>query len=480
MKIFWGAVLAAITLTALPNSLAGQGTPIAGTASVTASANVPSLVLGSPVQVRLSISLASVTGKAPGGASTPAVLGGYQVTLAFDNTRLQLQSVAGGTSSEFAATPTFTNLGLANSSGSFALTAAQTSPSSPTGVVSIAVLSFTTLALGSASIQTTPISLSSAFQPGPPSVGPAAIPGTGSSISVSIVATTAPAAPANISPLDGAISAPSPVSLAWSAAAGAASYGVYLGTTNDPPLVATTAATSQTVSTLPLTRYFWRIAASNAVGSTSGPTWSFTTAAAMTSDFSMSPPGNPVAGQPVLFSDLSSGGPTAWSWDFGDGATSAEKRPFHTYAAPGSYTATLTASAGSTAFEPRTRSVIVSANNALRLNAAHAFEVTILAEDPATSRTDTGLAIPQNDIFGYFSFPAITANPDNPEVFVKLLDATPIGSNYWVFYGGLTSLQYTLTVRDLSTGDIKTYSKPAFPDSLSACGGFDTSGFPPP
>lgn len=44
----------------------------------------------------------------------------------------------------------------------------------------------------------------------------------------------------------------------------------------------------------------------------------------------------------VLFEDWSYGGPDEWSWDFGDGGTSAEQNPVHTYVTPGSYTVTLT------------------------------------------------------------------------------------------------------------------------------------------
>jgi hypothetical protein len=46
----------------------------------------------------------------------------------------------------------------------------------------------------------------------------------------------------------------------------------------------------------------------------------------------------------VLFEDWSYGEPDAWSWDFGDGGTSTDQNPVHTYTAPGSYTVTLTIS----------------------------------------------------------------------------------------------------------------------------------------
>jgi PKD repeat protein len=43
----------------------------------------------------------------------------------------------------------------------------------------------------------------------------------------------------------------------------------------------------------------------------------------------------------VQFRDFSSGSPLAWLWDFGDGFTSTEKDPVHTYRNSGSYTITL-------------------------------------------------------------------------------------------------------------------------------------------
>ena len=45
----------------------------------------------------------------------------------------------------------------------------------------------------------------------------------------------------------------------------------------------------------------------------------------------------------IQFTDKSSNFPTGWTWDFGDGSTSTEQNPVHTYAADGNYTITLTA-----------------------------------------------------------------------------------------------------------------------------------------
>jgi len=58
-------------------------------------------------------------------------------------------------------------------------------------------------------------------------------------------------------------------------------------------------------------------------------------------------PALPTAGQPVQFTDTSTGSPTSWQWGFGDGATSATQNPAHTYTAAGSYGVTLTIRAGS-------------------------------------------------------------------------------------------------------------------------------------
>ena len=45
----------------------------------------------------------------------------------------------------------------------------------------------------------------------------------------------------------------------------------------------------------------------------------------------------------VTFTDQSTNSPTSWEWDFGDGNTSAEQNPAHTYTDAGTYNVTLTA-----------------------------------------------------------------------------------------------------------------------------------------
>lgn len=51
-----------------------------------------------------------------------------------------------------------------------------------------------------------------------------------------------------------------------------------------------------------------------------------------------------VQGMQVNFVDKSTGNPTSWNWTFGDGTSSTQRNPIHTYPAAGTYTVTLTAS----------------------------------------------------------------------------------------------------------------------------------------
>jgi len=63
----------------------------------------------------------------------------------------------------------------------------------------------------------------------------------------------------------------------------------------------------------------------------------------------------------VAFTDTSTGSPTSWSWDFGDGATSTAQNPSHTYTAPGTYTVSLRATnAGGSNTVTKTNLIVVS------------------------------------------------------------------------------------------------------------------------
>ena len=106
------------------------------------------------------------------------------------------------------------------------------------------------------------------------------------------------------------------------------------------------------------------------------------------------------------------------------------------------------------------------------------YQVSLTARDRAGARI-VGRAIEEGDRFGYFSLPGLTADPNFPEVFVKMKDATgappPYGGHAWVFHSSLTDLDYTLTVLETDTGRIRTYD--ASDTRVLTCGRADTSAF---
>jgi hypothetical protein len=61
----------------------------------------------------------------------------------------------------------------------------------------------------------------------------------------------------------------------------------------------------------------------------------------------------------VTFTDTSTGNPTSWSWNFGDGATSTVQNPVHTYAVAGMYNVVLVVTGAGGTSAPFTKSVTV-------------------------------------------------------------------------------------------------------------------------
>jgi hypothetical protein len=88
--------------------------------------------------------------------------------------------------------------------------------------------------------------------------------------------------------------------------------------------------------------------------------------------------------------------------------------------------------------------------------------------------TATGLGTAQTltGDTGYFWF----FDPANVELVVKILDGRSINGEFWVFYGALSNVAYTLTVTDTATGRTKTYSNPQ--GTLASVA--DTSALPGP
>jgi ELWxxDGT repeat protein len=70
--------------------------------------------------------------------------------------------------------------------------------------------------------------------------------------------------------------------------------------------------------------------------------------------------------------------------------------------------------------------------------------------------TGIGQAVPLSGDTGTFWF----FDASNVEVVLKVLDGRPANGKFWVFYGALSNVEYTLTVTDMQTGIEKTYINP--------------------
>jgi hypothetical protein len=101
------------------------------------------------------------------------------------------------------------------------------------------------------------------------------------------------------------------------------------------------------------------------------------------------------------------------------------------------------------------------------------YQVTIDFVDPETGVTRHARAVPFSRESGAFWF----FDPDNLEIFVKVLDGTAVNGHVWVFHGALTDVEYTLTVQDQRlTGGEWTYHNPRG----RMHSGADTSALSPP
>ncbi|WP_048139886.1 MULTISPECIES: PKD domain-containing protein [unclassified Methanosarcina] len=92
--------------------------------------------------------------------------------------------------------------------------------------------------------------------------------------------------------------------------------------------------------------YTVTLTATNAAGSNTATKSSYITAGTTEQKPVVNFWGSPRSGNAplsVAFKDITTGSPTAWNWDFGDGTNSTEQNPKHTYSAAGRYTIKLTA-----------------------------------------------------------------------------------------------------------------------------------------
>ena len=97
------------------------------------------------------------------------------------------------------------------------------------------------------------------------------------------------------------------------------------------------------------------------------------------------------------------------------------------------------------------------------------FRVEVEWTDQRSGDSGVGTAIPFTDRSGFFWF----FNDENIELVVKMLDGRQVNGKFWVFYGALSDVEYTITVTDTGTGEHAEYHNP--PGEI--CGRGDTSAF---
>jgi hypothetical protein len=106
------------------------------------------------------------------------------------------------------------------------------------------------------------------------------------------------------------------------------------------------------------------------------------------------------------------------------------------------------------------------------------FKVTVGWRTP-DGQSGPGHAMPLTGDTGYFWF----FDPANVELAVKVLDACTLAAapRFWVFAGGLTNVETTITVRDTATGEERSYLNPANTpfQPIQDTGAFSTCGAPP-
>lgn len=86
----------------------------------------------------------------------------------------------------------------------------------------------------------------------------------------------------------------------------------------------------------------------------------------------------------------------------------------------------------------------------------HRFQISVEWKD-FSGRTGRGTAVQLTSDTGYFWF----FDSSNVELVVKVLDGGPVNQHYWVFYGALSNVAYTLTVTDTTSRKTKVYTNPS-------------------
>ena len=185
-----------------------------------------------------------------------------------------------------------------------------------------------------------------------------------------------------------------------------------------------------------------------------------------TANFNVS--ANPKSGQPVLFTDTSTGSPTSWSWVFGDGGTSTIQNATHTFGA-GTYQVSLTAwnAVGSST---KTQTVVVSSGGGATCAANATTMCLIGGRYRVTSYWKNQYAGGATATLNKTTLTAATgafwlADSNTYEYLIRINTATDNGKA-WIAIPTFTDVEFFVLVEDLVGGQSKTYRNPPYSKTL--------------
>jgi hypothetical protein len=119
------------------------------------------------------------------------------------------------------------------------------------------------------------------------------------------------------------------------------------------------------------------------------------------------------------------------------------------------YTKTFTVLGASSVCTPNSTTLCLNANR-FSVSVAWVTLSSRSGDEQGAAAAGNGQAVSLTGDTGYFWF--FTSN--NVELVIKVVDGRAVNNYFWVFYGALSNVQYTITVTDTLTGRQKTYVNP--------------------
>jgi pseudomonalisin len=180
-----------------------------------------------------------------------------------------------------------------------------------------------------------------------------------------------------------------------------------------------------------------------------------------TADFAF--PTDRRAGRPVPFTDVSTGSPASWSWDFGDGETSSVQNPVHTFG-QGTYSVSLTVS-NPRGSSTRTQTVDVTwpvpeactADEFTLCLVDGRYRVTSGWKDQYAGGAEASLfGAPLTDATGAFWL----SDAERYEYLIRINTSTDNG-RAWIAIPTFTDVEFRIAVFDTATGQYREYHSPA-------------------